>query len=219
MSWPPEHHAAGGPDRWLRELRRALLWRRRLLAAGLAAAAMAFALEALAPPTTGTVRVLVAARDLPGGARLGNGGARLVRRPADVVPVGALSRVDPSAVLAAPVRRGEVLTDVRLAGTAALRGLPDGLVAAPVRVADAQSAALLRSGDVVDVLAARSEGGDQARLVAAGVRVLSVSRGEDAGLVAAADGALLLLATSPPTAARLAAAEVTDRLSVVLRRR
>jgi hypothetical protein len=31
------------------------------------------------------------------------------------------------------------------------------------------------------------------------------------------EGALLLVATTPPTAARLAAAAVTDRLSVVIR--
>ena len=80
-----------------------------------------------------------------------------------------------------------------------------GLVATPVRIADAESAGLLRPGDVVDVLAAAGtpEGGSgEARLVAAAVRVLSAPRPADAGLSAGTlgDGALLLLATTSPTA-------------------
>jgi hypothetical protein len=111
-----------------------------------------------------------------------------------------------------------VLTDVRLVGPASLRGLEPGLVAAPVRIADTEAVALLAAGDHVDVLAATVEGGAEARLVAAGVRVLSVPRPASTGFGAGiGDGALLLLATSSPTAARLAAAAVTDRLSVVVR--
>jgi hypothetical protein len=115
-----------------------------------------------------------------------------------------------------------VLTDVRLVGAASLRGLGSGLVAAPVRIADADAAALLRPADVVDVLAAGATAADgsagDARLVASSVQVLSVPR-PDGGKFGAdlGDGALLLLATSAPTAARLAAAAVSDRLSVVLR--
>ena len=87
-----------------------------------------------------------------------------------------------------------------------------------MRVADAETVALLATGDVVDVLAANVDGGVEARLVAASARVLSVPRAPTTGFGASlGDGALLLLATSSPTAARLAAASVTDRLSVVVR--
>ena len=114
-----------------------------------------------------------------------------------------------------------MLTDVRLAGPGALRGLAAGTVAAPVRIADAESAALLRPGDVVDLLAAAAvpDGATgEARLVASGVRVLLAPRPQRSGLAAGlGNGALLLVATSFSTAARLAAAAVTDRLSVVLR--
>lgn len=224
MTWPAEPRPAGGGlDRWLRELRRAVLWRRRLLTAGLLAGAMAFALHVLAPPPAPVIGVVVAARDLTAGSELADG-ARVVDRPATSVPAGALTAVPARAVLAAPVRRGEVLTDVRLVGPSALRGLGPGLVAAPVRVADAEEAALLHVGDVVDVLAARpaiddtGDTDDTARLVASAVRVLSVPTPDHGPLSGvASDGALLLVATTAPTAARLAASAVTDRLSVVLR--
>ena len=98
------------------------------------------------------------------------------------------------------VRRGEVLTDVRLVGAGGARGLGPGLVAAPVRVADAETVALLRPGDVVDVLAAEPTDGAarEARLVAAAVRVARRARarpstGFGAGL---GDGGLVLLATT-----------------------
>ena len=67
-----------------------------------------------------------------------------------------------------------------------------------MRIADAESAALLRPGDVVDVLAADGDGGTtEARLVASGVRVLVVPRAAQYRLGAGlGDGALLLVATT-----------------------
>ncbi|MGH8893683.1 MAG: hypothetical protein ACRDWY_10345, partial [Actinomycetes bacterium] len=133
-------------------------------------------------------------------------------------PVAARGRTVVSAV-----RRGEPLTDVRLVGPAVFDRLGPGLVAAPVRVADAESVRLLRPGDVVDVLAAgATEASGPARLVAASARVLTIPRGGRAfdgpyGGVALGDGGLVLLTTTGPTAARLAGAAVTDRLSIVLR--
>ncbi len=219
MTWPAEVSPAR-LDRWLRELRRAVAWRRRLLTAGLLAGSVAFAIHALAPPPPPGVQVVVAARDVAPGAALQPRDLRVVSRPVGSVPEGALrsaSQATQRPVVSA-VRRGEVLTDVRLVGPASLRGLEPGLVAAPVRIADTDAVALLAAGDHVDVLAATVEGGAEARLVAAGVRVLSVPRPASAGFGAGlGDGALLLLATSSPTAARLAAAAVTDRLSVVVR--
>ena len=219
MSWQADA-APARLERWLREARRAVAWRRRLLAAGLLAGSMAFALHALAPPPPPGVRVVVAARDVAAGAMLRSQDLRVESRPASAVPQGSLrlSREAAGRPVVSAVRRGEVLTDVRLVGPASLRGLGPGLVAAPVRVSDAETVALLAAGDVVDVLAANVDGGVEARLVAAGARVLSVPRSPSTGFGASlGDGALMLLATSSATAARLAAASVTDRLSVVVR--
>lgn len=207
-------------DGW-REVRRAAAWHRRLLAAGLVAVAVALAISELAPAPPPTVAVLAAARDLPAGARLAPADLVEVRLPPAAVPVGALrARADATGrTLAGPARRGETLTDSRLVGAALLAAhAPAGadLVAAPVRIADAGAVALLRPGDRVDVLAAatREDGPSAARVVAAAVPVLTVPRASDA---AYAEGGLVVLATTSATAATLARAAVTSRLSVTLR--
>ena len=124
-------------------------------------------------------------------------------------------------VLAGPVRAGEPITDVRLVGRSLLEGYGERLVAAPVRIADAESARLLRAGDVIDVLAATAaaeSGAGEARLVAAGVRVVVVPLVEESALGGGSfgEGALVVLATSPETATRLASAAVTSRLSLTI---
>nr|MBA3619744.1 Flp pilus assembly protein CpaB [Acidothermales bacterium] len=143
-------------------------------------------------------------------------------------------------LLAAPARRGELLTDARLLGPGLLAGYPEGLVAAPVRIADSGAVSLLRAGDRIDVLAAdpspystaadpayaegdgagASGGPAAARVVAPAVRVLTVPRAPDGGPLDGGgfvDGALVVLAVTPAVAAELARAEVSARLSVLLR--
>ncbi len=83
------------------------------------------------------------------------------------------------------------------------------MVAAPVRIADAATVRLLRSGDRVDVIA--SDGRGQGRVVAAGARVSAVP---DSG--GTEPGALVVLSVPRPTAARLAGAGITARLAVTL---
>lgn len=200
------------------ELRLAVSRHRALLAAGLAAGAVASALGVLAPASPAGVTVLTAARDLAAGTALSETDLRAVAMPRALVPAGALVAVRQTAgrVLAAPVRRGEALTDVRLAGSDLLEAR-SGLLAVPVRIADAASAALVTAGDRVDVLAAQASGRDSpaARVVVADAEVLAVpSAVEDA-----AEGALIVVATTSPLAARLAAAAVSSRLSLTLRPR
>lgn len=207
----------------LRALRRAAARRRHLLAAGLAAAAVACGLTAVQPAAADTVPVLVAAHDLAAGATLQRADLRTAAFAAGTEPAGALRTTDAAVghVLVGGVRAGEPLTDVRFVGRPLLEALDAaGLVATPVRIADAGSARLLQPGDLVDVLAATPPGAgtpsapsDLAGTVADGVRVLAVPTAEDDG----AEGALVLLATSRTTAARLALASVTSRLSVTLR--
>lgn len=209
--------------RWLRDLVRAAGWHRRLLAAGLLAGSMAFGLDALAPPAPATVSAVSATHDLPAGAQLGDDDLTVARVDPATVPDGVLRRpaLARGATLVSAVRRGELLTDVRLLGPGALDRLGPGLVAAPVRIADAESVRLLRPGSVVDVLAAGATDGSsvgQARLVAASVPVLTVPRPRGDRFDSLGEGSLVLLATTSATAVRLAAASVSERLSVVVRR-
>lgn len=195
----------------LEDVRRAVARHRLLLSAGLAAAAVAAGLTAVAPAADPGVVVLTAARDLVAGAPLSPEDLVAVALPAAAVPSGALADADAALgrLVAGPVRRGEPLTDVRLLGAALAGG---GQVAVPVRVAEPATAALVRAGDLVDVLSASPEGGAVAATVATGLRVLSVpALGDDAG-----EGALLVLSADRGSAGRLAAAAVTGRLSVVV---
>ena len=195
-----------------RDLLRAASRHRALLASGLAAAAVASALSAVVPAAAPTVPVLTAARDLAPGDVLGPDDVVAAAVPQALVPSGALTDAAVAAgrLVAGPVRRGEPLTDVRLLGTALL---PRGAqVAVPVRLAEPATGALVQAGDTVDVLSAAPEGGPAAQVVATELTVLSVPDLADA----AGEGALVVVAASRSTAARLAAAAVTGRLSVAV---
>ena len=195
-----------------RTLLAAVARHRALLAAGLAAAAVASGLSAVAPAPEPTTLVLTAARDLAAGAALAPADLVAAAVPDALVPAGALTDAAEVAgrLVAGPVRRGEPLTDVRLLGAALLPAGPE--VAVPVRLAEPATAALVAAGDRVDVLAAAPEGGLAAQVVATGLAVLSVPAPSDLP----AEGALVVVAASRSTAARLAAAAVTGRLSVAV---
>jgi Flp pilus assembly protein CpaB len=196
----------------VRDLQRAVRRHRALLAGGLTAAAVAVALPTLAPDPPATVAVVVAAPDLGPGVRLSEADLALVDLPRSLAPQGILTSAGMALgrSVASRVRRGELLTDVRLLGS----GLLDdaGTVAAPVRLADPATAALLHAGDRVDVLATPTDarGPATAATVAEDLRVLAVPAG-DGG-----DGALVVLAATPDVAARLAGAAVASRLSVTV---
>jgi pilus assembly protein CpaB len=213
-----------GPTGWLRDLRRAASWHRRLLVAGLLAASVAFGIQAVSPPPPRTESVLVAAKDLAGGTRLSPDDVRLRGLAPASLPDGALRTRDLAAgrTLGAPVRKGEILTDVRLVGRSLLDSYGDAFVAAPVRIADAASVRLVEPGDIVDVLAAGSgaEGSatGRARVVAAAVPVVTIppAGGSSLGGADVGQGALVVVVSTSETAAQLAAAAATDRLSLVI---
>lgn len=187
---------------------------RALLAAGLTAAAVATALPVLAPTPPPMSLVLAAGRDLPTGTTLASGDLVPLSLPRAAVPDGALTAAAAvGQVLSGPVRRGEALTDARLLGAALVAGGPE-VVAAPVRLADPATAALLHAGDRVDVLAAGTDAAAPAAAVsvATGLQVLAVPQADQPD----GDGALVVLAATPATAARLAAAAVRSRLSVTV---
>lgn len=102
------------------------------------------------------VPVVVAARDLVAGELLDPGNTRLERRPAALVPTGALSEVPVGDRLATPVLDGEVLREQRLAPTGlseVAARLEDGSVAVAVPV-ELGTTPRLAVGDRVDVLVA-----------------------------------------------------------------
>jgi pilus assembly protein CpaB len=207
------------PSLTVMSLRRAVSRHRSLLAAGLAAGSLAAALNVLAPRAPAGVRVVAAARDLAAGTALAPADLRVIELPPGLAPTGGIGAANDAVgrVLAAPLRRGEPLTDVRIAGAELLTADGAGLVAVPVRVADAASAALVTAGDRVDVLAAGSAAGapPAARVVAPDAEVLAVPTAvQDDG-----DGALIVVATTPRVAAALAAAAVSSRLSLTLHAR
>jgi pilus assembly protein CpaB len=146
--------------------------------------------------------------------------------PADAAPAGAATTPDEltGQVLASPVRAGEAVTDVRVIGPGLWSQVPDGQVAAPVRLADLAVATLLRAGDRVDVLAAAGNGsGDSGaptvQVVAEGALVLSApAAGDEPGPGAGNGSGLLVLAVAPETAQRLAAAGAGGTLTVTLGR-
>jgi len=206
----------------LHTVRRTIDWHRRTIAAVLAGAAVLASLSVLAPKRPPTRAVWAAAHDLAGGSPLRAADVALTRLPLSVVPAGALQQGSTvvGRLLAAPVRRGEPLTDVRLLGPSLLAALGrPGQVAVPVRLADgAAAAALARPGELVDVLAVGSlddaTAGGEPTVVAAAVTVLAVpgrdgTSGSDAGLV--------VVAVTPDQAAALAAAATRSRLSLLLR--
>jgi len=140
-----------------RTLTRAVARHRRGLAA-LAAGLAAFSALAVlrpAPPTSDAVAV--AARDLRGGTRLSATDVASVDLPPDAVPDGAYAPSDAPVdrLLAAPVRRGEPLTDVAVIGPGLASTLPAGTVLTSIQVA-ATTALLVGPGDLVDVVASRA---------------------------------------------------------------
>jgi len=173
--------------RIVRPVRRAVLRRRRLLAALLTAVAVASGIHASATPPPRRVAVPVAPHDLAAGSVLAAGDVAETDFAPGSVPAGVVASPQ-GRVLAAPLRAGEPVTDVRLVGRALAASYP-GLTAVPVRLPDAGMADLLRVGDRIDLVAADPQGSG-ASVVAAAVPVLALPPADAAGGTAAASSAL-----------------------------
>ncbi|GAA1138050.1 SAF domain-containing protein [Nocardioides aquiterrae] len=195
----------------VRPVRRAVLARRRPLAALLTAVAVATGLHAATAPPPAAVHVLVAARDLPSGAVLSPGDLRTAGFAPGSVPDGAVA--DPAGhTLAAPLRAGEPVTDVRLVGPSLTDGYP-GLAAVPVRLPDAAMAGLLTVGDRVDLVSAHPQGGP-ATLVASDVPVLALPPGDGEVGAAGLTGRLVVVGAPPSDVPRIADASVRTFLTI-----
>lgn len=160
-----------------------MLRRRRLIAALLLGGAAAVAVRSVAPPEPATAALLVAARDLPAGQALRPGDLVTMRVPPAAVPTGTAE--DPvGRRLAAPLRAGEPVTDVRLVGPDLGAAQPAGTSTVPVRLTDAGQVALLTPGDRITLLGTDPQAG-ATRVLAREATVLAVP-----DPASAADGAL-----------------------------
>lgn len=114
-----------------------------------------------ARPDTRSGPVVVAVRNLPAGRVLHASDISVRRWPAPLRPALAVpsTRSVIGRRLAAPVARGEPLTAVRLVGRELTAGLPADSVAAAVNL-PAGSAAIVRPGDRIDLLATSPPAGD-----------------------------------------------------------
>jgi Flp pilus assembly protein CpaB len=154
--------------------------------------------------------VLTAAHDLPAGTTLGRDDLTTVGYAAGTAPTG-LARDAVGRVLAAPVRAGEPLTDVRLVGAPLAAAYPDS-VAMPVRLPDAGMADLLRVGDRIDLVAADPQG-STARLVATDLAVVALPAVDEEAMGSALPGRLVVLAAPEAAREELAQAAVTGFLT------
>jgi len=140
-----------------RRVRRAVLRRRRLLAALCALVAAWAGLRATAVPAAPLEPVTVAAHDVGAGTVLRSSDLTTVGFAPGTVPYGHIR--DPvGRQLAGPLRRGQPITDTALVGASLVRDRPD-LVALPVRLPDTAMAELLRVGDEIDLISADPQGG------------------------------------------------------------
>lgn len=204
------------PRRAWRRLRRAVLARRRPLAAVLVGLAVLVGFRAYAAPPPPTVAVLTAAHDIAPGAVVTAADLTTRPLPPDAVPSGLLRSAEQALgrTTTGPIRAGEPLTDVRLLTADLLAHYP-GDVAAPVRIGDRGAVGLLRVGDRVSLYAADPQGEREPVAAASGVPVIALPRTRDDG-VTSVSGALVVVAVPPETARTLAGLGVSSFLSAVV---
>jgi pilus assembly protein CpaB len=200
----------------LRRVRRSYLRHRRLLTASFAAVAVLCLGHVMAPGSPARSAEIVAAHDLEAGSVLGPDDLRVVRSDPHALPAHAVDETTSltGRMVAAPMRAGEPFTDRRLVGRSLVHGYPGDVVAAPIRIQDAEAVSLLRVGDRIDVYSATGDPSRPADRVVAGAYVVTMPapdpRADTRG------GALVVLAVTEPEAARLAQAGAVASLSVVL---
>jgi len=201
-----------------RAVRRTVLLRRRLLAAVCVGVAVLAGLRATAAPPPPHVAVLTAARDLPAGIRLSAGDLEVIRYAEGTAPTSVVDlRRAVGRTLAAPLRAGEPVTDVRLVGDGLLGGYDGELVAVPVRIPDAEAVDLLRVGDRINLVATDPQGGEAE--VIEGLPVLALPAFSEQSLQTGPTGLtgrLVVVGTTPELSEKVTDAAVQRFLSFTL---
>jgi Flp pilus assembly protein CpaB len=199
-------------------------WPRRLLALSCLLLALLSATHASSPaaragePTAG---VVVAARSLPIGTTITASDVRVASWPARLRPATGFAAPSDAVGqrLAGGLAAGDAVTRERLVSGDLAAGLPAGTVAAPVTLADAGAANLIRAGDYVDLISPASQNdpgaaaATGAALIALDVLVLAVTPASpDSGSA----GAQLVVAVARTTELKLAQAETGPVLATVV---
>ncbi|MGL4174002.1 MAG: RcpC/CpaB family pilus assembly protein [Actinomycetota bacterium] len=192
--------------------------RRRLLAAGFAAAATASALHVVAPnPPTGRP-VVVAVRAVASGALITGADIEISRR-LDALPSTAITDVRQVVGRVATVGLvpDEVITTGRVVNPASVTGDD---VLTTIRVANPEAADLLTAGQYVDVLVA-VDGATTARTVVRGALVITRPHPTESDLLAMNDqkagSSPVVLQVSARSAADLAQASQQGPLTTIVR--
>ena len=179
-------------------------------------AAVLTGVSAAAPEGPAMISVVKARSRLPAGTVLSTSDLVRDRVAASDVPEGVLT--DPLTLvgktLVAAVAENQMMTPLVTAD--ARTSVPQGHVIAPLRLADTALVALLRPGDLIDVIAADAQAG-QAAVVAAGARVITVPQVPDEGVGPGPDGALVLIDVDAHTASVVAHATASATLSIIWR--
>jgi Flp pilus assembly protein CpaB len=159
---------------------------------------------------------VVATHDLTPGVALTADDVRIESRLSDTLPDGSQSQ--PQSVLGAttagPVRRGEVITDVRLLGARLAESAagPRARIV-PLHLSDDAVLDVVRSGDVVDIVGAASAAQDaQPRVVATDGVVVLVSAKPKTG----AGDRIALVALPPAAANAVAGASLVQTMTLTL---
>jgi pilus assembly protein CpaB len=171
------------------------------------------------------VKVVVAANDIPIGAKLVAHDLAAITIPQSAVPPGAFP--DPARLVGRgailPVSKGDFILQSKLAPLNAGAGLPSmipqGMRAVSVRVNDVVSVAgFVQPGTRVDVLATGSQGSDrQTTTVLENVLVLAVGKNFDQNSNEAASAPVITFAVSPDDAQKLALVSQEGRIQLSLR--
>jgi pilus assembly protein CpaB len=176
-------------------------------------------LEALRPVAGEPVPVVVAARELSRGVVLAEEDLRVRLVPAAFAPPGRFAAPGPMSgrTLVSDVDEGEPITRTRLgvAGGPVASLVPDGLRAFPIQ--PGPSAAAVRAGDRVDVLATFGGPRPYTDTVASGIEVLTVVEPDEGTFTAGgSSGPSLVLLVSPEVAEELAYATAFADLAVAV---
>lgn len=206
------------PHQLLRQVRRHALIHRRGLAALCLAVAVWAALSALEPTPPPGIRVWTAAADLPSGTVVRAADLQAATVPPEAAPSAAhdLGALD-GRVLAGPVGAGEILTSTQMLGPRRLAGYP-GRSAVPLRIPDAEAAALLRVGDAVDLVASDPQQPRAGIRIATDAVVLALPRPVTGSGVPGLDGGLVVFAVADAEVLAVSAAAAGLYLNIIWNR-
>jgi Flp pilus assembly protein CpaB len=197
---------------------------RRLIAALLLCTAAGVSVQQLTPAPADSIIAFAAAADLPAGRTVAPGDLSRISVPPGMVPAGSpdSEKAFEGKQLAAPLRKGQLVTDAQVLGPGLLTGSPPGSVAVPLRMADAASVQLVSPGQLVSVVLTSGNDFEKpggSRILAEAVPVLwtSVQGGKAGPWLAGADtDGLIVVAAAADQAHRLAGSSTQGKLFFVL---